>query len=123
MAQVARKVGKGEAIAKCKKGDKGQNQSHNPNPNAEVVCWHCGEIRHLSTECCSNSKNHSGSGGGQHKEGTVKPKGATGKGAGSLEQGCGAQSQPALASSLDLASSETPVRSPRLDPEGCLRWT
>ena len=33
------------------------------------------------------------------------------------------QLQPALASSLDVASFETLGRSPRLDPEGWLRWT
>ena len=33
------------------------------------------------------------------------------------------QSQPALASSMDLASFGTPVRSPRLDQQGWLRWT
>ena len=32
------------------------------------------------------------------------------------------QPQPALAGSLDLASIETLVRSPHLDPEGWLRW-
>ena len=47
---------------------------------------------------------------------------------GSLEQGEQAamvepQPQPALASSQDLASIETPVRSPDQDHEGWLRWT
>ena len=35
----------------------------------------------------------------------------------------GGAPQPALASSLDLASIETLVRSPHLDHEGWLRWT
>ena len=52
----------------------------------------------------------------------------SGKGAGSLEQGEQAavvepQPQPALASSLDLASIEILVRSPHLDLEGWLKWT
>ena len=49
---------------------------------------------------------------------------ATGKGAGSLEQAAVAEPQPlpALSSSLDLASIESPVRSPHLDGEGWLRW-
>ena len=64
----------------------------------------------------------------EHKGGKGKPKNVTGKGTGSLEQGEQAavvelQSQPALASSPDLASIETPVRSPHLDPEVWLRWT
>ena len=33
------------------------------------------------------------------------------------------QPQPALASSLDVASIETLVRSPHLDNEGWMRWT
>ena len=61
-------------------------------------------------------------GGTQNKGGKGKPKNATGKGARSLEQGQAAvsepQPQPALASSLDLASMETLVRSPHLDQEG-----
>ena len=57
-----------------------------------------------------------------------KPKKGTSKGACLLEEGDQAaavdqQPQPALASSLDLASFETPGRSPHLDPEGWLRWT
>ena len=33
------------------------------------------------------------------------------------------QAQPALANSPDMASIETPVRSPHLDHKGWLRWT
>ena len=67
----------------------------------------------------SNPKNQSGSGSGQYKGGKGKPKNGTGKGTGSWE--CGDQAavvepQPPLASSLDLASFETLVRSPHLDP-------
>ena len=69
------------------------------------------------------SKEKSGSSGTQNKGGKRKSKNVTGKGTGSLEQAEQAavlekQSQPALASSLDLASFETLVRSPHLDPEG-----
>ena len=83
---------------------------------------------HLSTECWSDPETQSGSGGGQQKGGKGKPKHGTGKGAGSLERIDQAavvkpQRQPVLASSLDLASCETPGRSPHLDPEGWLRWT
>ena len=83
---------------------------------------------HLSTECWSNPKNQSGSGGTQNNGGKGKPKNVTGKGASSLEQGEQAvavepQPQPALVSSLDLASIETLVRSPHLYHEGWLRWT
>ena len=96
---------------------KGQHQNQNPNPNKDSVCWHCGKKGHLSTECWSNPKNQSGSGGTQEVKG--KTKSAIGKGVGSLEQGEQAavaepQPQPALASSLDLA---------HLDQEGRLRWT
>ena len=97
-----------------KEGSKGQNLSQNPNPSQDVVCWHC----------CKNPRNQSGSGGGHNKRGKGKPKRSTGKGPGSLEQGEQAavvepQPQPAL--SQDLASIETPVRSPHLDHEGWLR--
>ena len=75
-----------------------------------------------------NPKNQSGYGGTQNQSGKGKPKNVTGKGTGSLEQGEQAadvepQPQPALASSPDLASIETLVRSPHLDPEGSLRCT
>ena len=71
-------------------------------------------------------KDQSGSGGIQNKGGKGKQKNGAGKGAGSLEQGELAavvepQPQPALASSLDVASFETLVRSSHLDPEGWLR--
>ena len=61
--------------------------------------------------------------GSQNKGGKGKPKSGTGNGAGSLEQGDQAaavepQPQPALASSLDLASLERPGKSPHVDPEG-----
>ena len=56
------------------------------------------------------------------------PKNVTGKGVGSLEQGeqaavAESQPHPALASSLDLASFQTLVRSPHSEHEGWLRWT
>ena len=97
-----------------KKGGEGQNQSQNPNPSKDVVCWHCRTKGHSSTERWSNPKNQCGSGGIQNKGGKGKQKNGTGKGAGSLEQGEQAavvepQLQPALASSLDMASFETPV--------------
>ena len=62
------------------------------------------------------------------KEAMEKPKNVAGKGAGSFEQGeqtavVEPQAQPALASTLDLASTATLVRSPHLDHEGWLRWT
>ena len=118
----------GKKGKKGKKEGKGQNQSQNPNPSKNAVCWHCGKKRHLSTECWSNPKNQSGSVGIQNKGGKGKPKNGPGKGAGPLEQGEQAavvepQFEQALASSLDLASFETLVRSPHLDPEGWLRWT
>ena len=78
------KKGKGDG----KNGKKeGQHQNQSPNPNKNVDCWHCGKEGHLSTECWSDPKNQSGSGGGQHKGGTGKPKNVTGMGADSLEQG------------------------------------
>ena len=116
---------KGEGDGKNgKKEGKGQNQSQNPNRSKDVVCWHC----HLSTECWSNPKNQSGSGGIQKNGGKGKPKNGTSKGASSLEQGEQAavvepQPHPALVSSLDLASIGTLVRSPRLDHEAWFRWT
>ena len=96
----------------------------NPNPNKEVVCWHCGKKRPLEYGMLVEQ---SGYGEGQHKGGTRKPK-ELHKGAASLEQRDQAaaveqQPPPTLASSLDLASFETPGRSPHLDPEGWLRWT
>ena len=101
-----------------KKEGKGQNQSQNPNPSKDVVCWHCGKKDHWSTECWSNPKNQAGSGGIQNRGGKGKSKNGTGKGPDSLEQG-----DQTAASSPDLASFETPGRSPRLDPEGWLTWT
>ena len=64
----------------------------------------------------------------ENEGGKGKPKNVTDKEANSLEQGEQAavvepQAEPALASSLDLASIETPVRSPHPDHEGWLRWT
>ena len=108
---------------KCKKGGKGQNQDQNLNPSLDAVCWHCGKTGHLSTECWSIPKNQCGSRGCQNKGGKGKPKEGTGMGAVSLERGDQALAveqhrQLALASSLDLASSETPGRSPHLDLEG-----
>ena len=92
------KKGKGDS----KNGKKGgQNQNQNPNPSKDVVCWNCCKKGHLSTQCWSNLKNQSGSGGIQNKRGKSKPKNGTGTGAGSL--------QPAPADSLDLASIETLV--------------
>ena len=119
------KKGKGHGKSGKKEG---QPRNQNPNPSKDVVCWHCGKRGHLSTECWSNPKNQSGSGGTQNNGGKGKPKNVTGKGASSLEQGEQAvvvepQPQPALASSLDLASIETLVRSPHLYHEGWLRWT
>ena len=121
-----KKGNKGKSDCKSVKKE-GQHQNHNPNPSKDVVCWHCGKKGHLSTECWSNSKNQSCSGGTQSKGGKGKPKKVTGEGASSLQQGEQAavaepQPQPALASSLDLASIETLVRSPHLDDEGWLRW-
>ena len=112
----------------ARKEAKVKNQSQDPNPSKDVVCWHCGKKGHLRSECWSNPKNQSGSGGTQNKGGKGKPKDVTGRRAGSLEQGEQAavvepQPQPALASSLDLASVETLVRPPHLYPEGWLRWT
>ena len=52
-----------------KKGGTGQNQSLNSTPIKEVVCWHCGNQGHLSTQCWSNPKSQSGFGGGHHKGG------------------------------------------------------
>ena len=83
----------------------------------KLFVWHDGKNGHLSTECRSNPENQSRSGGGRHKGG-----------AGSLEQAdpaAAVEQQPQLAhaTSLDSASFETPGRSPRLNPEGCLRWT
>ena len=91
MAKEARKARKGKVMASAARK---KNQS--PNPNKDAVCWHCGKKCHLSTECLSNPKNQSGSGGTQHKGGKGKPNNVTDKGAGSLELG---------------------------DREGCLRWT
>ena len=90
---------KGKGDGKRSKNE-GQHQNHNPNPSNDVVCW--------------QSKG--------------KPKNVTGKGAGSLEQGEQAavvepQPQRALASSPNLASIETLVRSPHPDDEVWLRWT
>ena len=62
------KKGKGDG-KNGKKGGTGQNQSQNPNTNLGVVCWLCGKKGHLSTECWSNPKNQSGSGGGQQNTG------------------------------------------------------
>ena len=105
------KTGNGDG----KNGKKeGQNQNQNLNPSKDIVCWHCGKNGLLSSECLSNPKNQSGSSGNQNKGRKGKPKNGTGKGAGSLEQGeqaAVAQPQLALASSLDLASIETLVRS------------
>ena len=120
-----RKKGKGDG----KNGKKeGQHQNQNPSPSKDVVCWHCGEKSGLSTEGWSNPKNQSGSSGTENEGGKGKPKNVTGKEASSLEQGEQAavvepQPEPALASSLDLVSIETPVRSPHPDHEGWLRWT
>ena len=82
----------------------------------------------MSTECWSNPRNQSCSGGTQNKGGQGKPKNVTGKGVGSLEQREQAavvepQPQPALASSPNLASIATPVRTLHPDHEGWLRWT
>ena len=109
-----------------KKEDQHQNQ--NSNPARTLFVGIRGNKGHLSTECWSNPKNQSGYGGTQNKGGKGKPKNVTGKETGSLEQEEQAavaepQPQPALASSPDLASIETLVRSPHLDPEGWLRWT
>ena len=103
-------------------------REQNPIPNKEVVRWHSGKKGHFSTECWSSPETLSGSGGGQHKGGKGETENGTGKGAGSLEQrdqAATVEQQPQLdfASSLDLASFETPGRSPHLDPEGWLRWT
>ena len=57
--------------------------------------------------------------GGQRKTKKRDRQGSRLVGAAAAKQ----QPQPALTSSLDLASMETPVRSPRLDHEGWLRWT
>ena len=120
--------GKGSKKGKKGKGDvkngkkEGQHQNQNPNPSQAAVGWHWGKQGHSSTECWSTPWNQSGSSGTQNKRGKGKPKIVTGKGAGSLEQrGQQAavvepQSQPALASPLDLASIET-------DHEGWLRCT
>ena len=117
---------KGKGDGESVKRD-GQHQNQNPNPSKDVVCWHCGKEGHLRTECWSNPKNQSGSNGIQNRGGKGKPKNVTSEGAGSLEQGEQAavvepQQQPTLASSLDLAPFETPVRSPHLDHEVWLRW-
>ena len=119
------KKGKGDG-KRCKK--EGQHQNQNPNPSNDAVCWHCGKKDDMSTECWSKPRNQPGCGGTQNKGGKGKPKNVTGKGAGSLEQGEQAavvepQPQPARASSPNLASIETPVRSPHPDYEGWLRWT
>ena len=110
------------------KPEEGQHQNDDPNPGKDVVCWHCDKKGHLSTECWSNPKNQSSTSGTQNKGGKGKPKNATGKVAGSLEQGERAdvaepQPQPALASSLNKASIDSPVGSPHPDQEGWLRWT
>ena len=84
--------GKGDKKGKKGKGDgksgkkEGQHQNQNPNPSKDVVCWHYDKKGHLSTECWSNPKNQSGSGGNQNKGGKGKPKNVTGQGAGSLER-------------------------------------
>ena len=129
MWQESKKGKKGKGDGKNgKTGGTGQNQGQNPNPSKDALSWHCGKKRHLSTECWLNPKNQSGSGGIPKKEGKGRQKNGTGKGAGSLEQGEQAAvgepgPQPARASSLGLASFETLVKSPHLDPEGWLRWT
>ena len=128
--------GGGQLWQRSKKGKKGkgdgkrskqEGQHQNPNPSKDVVCWHCGKKGHMSTECWSDPQNQSGSGATQNKGGKGILKNVSGKGVGSLEQGeqaAVAEPQPpALASSLDLALFETPVRSPHLDHEGWLRWT
>ena len=92
-----------------------KNQSQNPNPNKKVVCWHCGEKGHLSTECWSNQKNRSASGGGQHKGVKGKPMNCTG----SLEPSCSGGTTAATGS-CELSGFG---RSPHLDPEGWLRLT
>ena len=117
------KKGKGDGKSGKKEG---QHQNRNPNPSKDVVCWHCEKKGHLSTERWSNPKNQSGSSGTQNEGGKGKPKNVTGKEAGSFGEQAAVvkpQPQPALASSLDLASIETPVRSPHPDHEGWLRWT
>ena len=114
----------GKGGKKGKKGkNEGQHQNQHPNSSKDVVCLHGGKKGYVSTEFWSNPKNQSGSGGTQNKGGKGKPKNVTGKGAGSLEQGQQAavvdpQPQPAPASSLDLASIETPVGLPHLDHKG-----
>ena len=119
------KKGKGDGKIGKKEG-----QHHNQNHNAskDVVCWHCDKKGQLSTECWSNPKNQSGSGGIPNKEGKEKPKKVKGKGAGSLEHGeraAAVEPQPhaALARSLDFTSTETLVRPPHRGPEGWLTWT
>ena len=94
--------------------------SQNPNTSKDFVCWHCGNVveSRESVRLRWNPK--------QRRQ--RKAEEWHGKGAGSLEQGEQAavaepQPQPALASSLDLASSQTLVRSPHLEPEGWLKWT
>ena len=50
-----------------KEGGTGQHLSQNPSTNEDAVCWGCGKKGHSSTECWSNPKKQSGSGGGQQR--------------------------------------------------------
>ena len=114
------KKGKGEQERPDRR-QRSKSDSESESKQGRFVCWHCGERGHMSTECWSNPMNQSGPGGIQNKGGKGKQRNGTGKGTGSLEQGEQAAvvepQQPALASSLDLASFETLVRSPHLGPE------
>ena len=75
-------IGKGGKNGK--REGKGQDQSQNPNPSNDVVCWHCGKKGHMSTE---ESRKSVWVRWSHNRGGKGKPKKGTGKGAGSLEQG------------------------------------
>ena len=124
------KTSKKDKKSKKRKGDgkrakkECQHQNQNSNPSKDAVCWHFGKKGHLSTECWSNPNNQSRSRDTQNKTSKGKTKNVTDKGAGSLDQReQEPQPQPALASSPDLASIGTLVRSLHLDHESWLRWT